>query len=126
MPCAHLVEPGRAGLLARFEDDLDVVAQASPARREHLLERREVDRVLALVVGRAAAVPAVALDADGPGAAGHCPLSVVAAHDVAMAVGQERERRTALDPLGEQERAPLRRRVVDDAAPEYQPAQAGG
>jgi hypothetical protein len=30
-------------------------------------------------------------------------LSVIAAHDVAMAVGQKRERRIGFDPLGEQE-----------------------
>ncbi len=125
MACAHLVEPGRAGLLAHLEDDLDVVAQTSPARREHLLERREVDRVLALVVGRAAAVPTVALDRDGPGAAARRPLSVVAAHDIAVAVGQDGERRTRLDPLGEQEGAALRDRVVDDPAREAQRSQAG-
>ena len=67
----------RAGLLAGLEQDLDVEAQPS-ARFEHALERREVDRVLALVVRGAAAVPAVAFARERPRRQALAPLRVVA------------------------------------------------
>ncbi len=62
---AQLAQSRRTGLLAGLEQHARVEAEM-PARGEHLLERREIDRVLALVVGRAAAIPALALARELP------------------------------------------------------------
>ena len=100
---AELAQPGRADLLAHFDQQLRVEAEP-PARREHPPERREVDRVLALVVGGAAPVPAAAAADDLPRRAAVAPLAVVARDDVAVAVGQHRRQRRILDALGEEHR----------------------
>src|SRR3954470_18960843 len=53
--------------LAGLDDELDVEPELAAARRDNGFERGEVDDVLALVVGRAAAVPAVVAAGQGPG-----------------------------------------------------------
>ena len=115
---ADASQPGRADFLAHLEQQLRIEAEPA-ARRQHLPERREVDRVLALVVGRAAAVPAAAVHRDFPRRTAAGPLAVVAGDDVAVAVDQHRRQRRILAALGEQHR----RRAGDGVVPE-RPAKA--
>ena len=78
----------RAALLGHLHHDLDVEAELAAALRQHGLQRGDVERVLALVVGGAAAVPAVALLGQRPGLQAGAPLVVEPAHRVAMAIEQ--------------------------------------
>src|SRR6187431_3038193 len=64
---ADLPQIGRADLLAGLDDELDVEAELAAAGLAHGPQGREVDAVLALVVGGAAAVDALALGRDLPG-----------------------------------------------------------
>src|ERR1051326_2656898 len=52
---ADFAQPRRADLLARLDQERRIESEP-PARLQHTAERRQVDRVLALVVGGAAAV----------------------------------------------------------------------
>ena len=102
--------PGRAGLLAGLDQDRGVEAQRA-ALLEHTGQRRDVDGVLALVVGRAAAIHLVAFDHDLPRRQPVPPLVLLAADHVAMAVGQHRRLAVVLDPAGDQERPVFRPRI---------------
>ena len=82
----------RSGFLAGLDQPLHVEAQPA-ARGQHPAQRREVDAVLALVVRGAAAVPAVALHGQRPRREARAPLRVVAQHDVAVAVHEDRGQR---------------------------------
>ena len=62
---AEVGQARRAGLLAGLDQDGRVEAERA-ALLEHAGQRRDVDRVLALVVGRAAAIHLVAFDHDLP------------------------------------------------------------
>ena len=84
------------------------------ALRQHRFERGEVERVLALVVGGAAAVPAVAFLRQAPGREAGAPLLVQAADRVAMAVEQDGRAGRVLDPLGGQDGAEALQRVRMD------------
>ena len=114
----------RADLLAGFDQHLEVEAEPA-ARREHRLDRGEVDRVLPLVVGGAAAVETVAFARQLPGVESGAPLRFLAADDIAMAVGEYRDLRGIFHPLGEQERSALGQRVLEQPAAEPEPLQAG-
>ena len=81
--------------------------------------------MLALVVGGAAAVEPVALALQLPGIEPRLPARVLAADHVAVAVGKNRDERRVFDALGDQERAVLGRRVVEDPAAEAQALEAG-
>jgi hypothetical protein len=76
----------RARFLAGLDQPGGVESQLAVARPQDFAQRRQVDGVLALVVGGAAAVPAVALDPQAPGIAAGVPFGRVAAHHVAVAV----------------------------------------
>src|SRR5581483_4907956 len=56
---AELLQAGRAHLLAGLDQHLQVEAELA-ARAQHRFERGKIDRVLALVVGRATTVDAIA------------------------------------------------------------------
>src|SRR6185312_14500075 len=66
MRLAHLAQVGRADLLAGLDDELDVEAELAAARFAHRAQGREIDAVLAFVVGGAAAVGSLALGRDFP------------------------------------------------------------
>ncbi len=61
MGFAHLPQIGRADLLAGLDDELGVEAELAAAGLAHRAQGRQVDAVLALVVGGAAAIDALAL-----------------------------------------------------------------
>ena len=65
--CADFVQAGRADFFAHLEQDLGVEAEPAAAHRQHAGQSREVDAVLALVVGCAPAIPAFTVDLQRPG-----------------------------------------------------------
>ena len=103
---AKFMQPRGTDLLSHLDQDFDVEAQTraiTSALGEHRGERRDVDAVLPLVVGRAATVEARAFDGDRPRREARPPQIVEAAHGVAVAVDQQGEQRRILDPLRHQE-----------------------
>ena len=85
-----------------------------PRASSHTRQRGEVDRVLTLVVGGAAPVPAPTVDRDVPRRAPFAPLAVVSGDHVAMAVDQHGRQRGVLASFGEQHR----RRAGDRIRPQ--------
>ena len=85
----ELAQADRAAFLAGLQHQLQVEAELAAALRQHRLQRGQVQRVLALVVGGAAAVPAVAFLGQRPGIEAGAPLVLQPAHGVAVAVGQD-------------------------------------
>src|SRR5262245_63100581 len=83
---ADLAKVGRADLLPGLDDEFRVEAELAAARLAHQAQRRHVDAVLALVVGGAAAIDALALDGGAPGIEVVAPFTDHAVDDVAMAV----------------------------------------
>ena len=57
---ADLAQIRRADLLAHLDDEFGIEAEPAAARLAHRAQRRQIDAVLALVVGGAAAIDAVA------------------------------------------------------------------
>jgi hypothetical protein len=110
---ADCAQAGRTGLLAGLQQDLEVESEAA-AHAQHLLERGEVDGVLALVVGRPAAVPALPLDHDPPGMQSGPPPLLLAEDNVAVAVDEHGREVVAFVPLRDQERGAALG-TVDDA-----------
>ena len=100
---ADLVKVGRADLLAHLDQEFGVEAEPAAARLAHRLQRGEIDRVLALVVGGAAAIDAVADRRCRPGIEPVAPLAVHARNDVAMAVNQYGRQLRGLAMLGDKE-----------------------
>ena len=111
---AQLAQARGAGLLAHLDQPFGVEAELA-ALGENGREGGEVDRVLALVVGGAAAPIAPVGLVELPGVAALLPASFEAANDVAMAVAEHGRVQRAFDALGEQER-PLRLGMGEDAA----------
>ena len=101
----ELAQAGRTAFLAGFQDQLQVEAQCAAAFGQHGFQRGQVQGVLALVVGGAAAVPAVGFLGQHPGRQARAPLVLQAADGVAVAVGQDGRAVRALQPFGEQDRA---------------------
>src|SRR5712691_2621162 len=108
---AHLAQARRADLLAGLDQEDRIEAEPA-ARLEDAVERGEVDRVLALVVGGAAAVEPVALLLQAPWRQPVTPLRLQPADHVAMAVAEHGRRGARLAPLGDQDRSTAYR-VVD-------------
>ena len=107
---AQLSQTRRTELLAHLDQKLDVEAQTT-SLGEHGGNRGDVDRVLALVVGRAAPVPALAFDSQRPGRQPRAPERIESADGVAMAINQDGDVRGLLDTLGDQEGRPFAPRV---------------
>src|ERR1700716_1752966 len=103
MALARGMQTRRTELLAHFDEQFRVEAEAS-AGVEYPAKRGEVDRVLALVVRGAAAVPAAVDGGHGPRRTAIAPLLVVTGNDVAVAVDQHRRPPGILHALGEQHR----------------------
>src|SRR5262245_60704229 len=85
-------------------------------------QRGDVDAVLSLVVGRAAAVDARALDGQRPGRKAAPPQIVEAAHGIAVAVDQNSDRGLVLLAFRDQERRA--RWVVENARREAERGEA--
>lgn len=80
----------RAGFLAGFDEPDGIETERAAARINDAGQRFKVDRMLTLVVGRAAPVPAVAFDLELPGVAAGFPFGGVAPHHVAVAIHEDR------------------------------------
>ncbi len=100
---ADLAQAGRAGLLAHLDQPFEIEAEAA-AHCEHGGERRDVDGVLALVVGGAAAVVAAVGFDELPGRQARLPVGIEAADHVAVAVDEDGRQAVALATLADQER----------------------
>jgi hypothetical protein len=99
-----LRQADRAGLLRGLDHDLQVEPQPSPLG-QHRLQRQQVDQVLALVVGRTAAVEPFALLGEPERREPRTPLGRLPADGVAVAVGQHGGQPLTLDPRAGQHRA---------------------
>ena len=108
---AKLAQSGGAHFLSHLDQNLGVEAEA-PTLGDDRGERGDVDAVLSLVIGRAAAVKARALDGQRPGRKAAPPQIVEAAHGIAVPVDQNRDR-GVLHAFRDQERGT--RWVVENA-----------
>ena len=93
---ADLPQIGRADLLAGLDDEFGVEAELAAAGLADRAQRRHVDAVLALVVGGAAAIDAIAFGRGLPRIEVVAPFADHAVDDVAMAIGQHRQQRGIL------------------------------
>ena len=107
----ELGQAGGARLLRHLDHDLGVEAEPA-ARGQHRFERRDVDEVLALVVGGAAAVEALSLLDEAERVQPLAPLVGLGADHVAVAVGEHGLEPLALDPFAHEKRAAARIGVV--------------
>ena len=105
---AELLQSGRADFLSRLYEYFQVEPQ-HPSRGNRRRHGAKVDRMLALVVGGAAAVEPVALALQLPGIEPGLPACILAADHVAVAIGKNRDERWVFDALGDQERTVLGR-----------------
>ena len=121
----QLGQPLGACLLARLDHELGVEAEASAALLAHALQHRHVEGVLALVVGGAPPVEAIALAGGDPRTLALGPLLLHAADHVAVAVAQHRRQPGILEARGEQHRALAGQRVIVDARGEAQALEGG-
>src|ERR1700730_14947854 len=90
---ADLAQIRRPDLLAHFNDKFGIEAEPAAARLAHGPERCQIDAVLPLVVGGAAAVDAVIDRGRPPRIQVVTPFSDHAVDDVAVAVAEDRRRR---------------------------------
>jgi len=101
---ADLPQTGRSHLLAGLDEKLGVEAELAAAP-QHGAERAQIDAVLALVVGGAAAIEIVAALGELPRREAVAPLPVEPTDDVAMAIAEYRERVAVFAALGKEERS---------------------
>ena len=106
---ADLRQIRRADLLAGLDDEFCIEAELAAPDIANRAQRRHVDAVLALVVGGAAAIDAIALDRGLPWIEIVAPFADHAAHDIAMTVGQEGWQRGVLTIVRQQIGAPAGR-----------------
>ena len=79
---------GRPDLLAAFKQELQIEAQVAVAFQQDA-QRRKVDQMLSLVVGRSAAVPAVAVSVENPRAAVVVPAIVLTTDNICVPVAKD-------------------------------------
>ena len=96
MGFADLPQIGRADLLAGLDDELGVEAELAAAGLAHGAQCREIDAVLPFIVGRAAAIDAVAFGRDRPRIEIVAPFAFHAVDHVAMAIGKDGRQRSIL------------------------------
>ncbi len=108
---ADLRQIRRADLLAGLDQELGIEAELAAARLADGAQRRHVDAVLTLVVGGAPAIDAIAFGRGLPRIKIVAPFADHAAHDVAMAIGQDRQQRRILAIVRQQIRALADRRL---------------
>jgi hypothetical protein len=121
---ADFAQAGRADLFAGLDQEHRIEAEPA-AGPQHAIERGQVDRVLALVVGGAAAVKPLADRLQFPGRQPVMPLRLEAADHIAMAIAEDGGFGARFAPLADQHR-PAAHRVVDDLAGEAEPGQRRG
>ena len=121
----EVAQSDRAALLAGFQHQFQVEPELAAALRQHRFQRGQVQRVLALVVGGAATVPAIALLGQRPGIEAVAPLVVQPADRVAVAVGQHGRPRRIFHPFGDQNGAEAGRRIGMDRDGEAHALQPG-
>ena len=102
--CADFIQIGRADLFAHLDQEFGVEAELAAARLAHRAQRGEIDAVLALVVGSAAAIDAVVDRRHLPGIEPAAPFADHAIDDVAVAVDQDGRQCVALTMLRDEER----------------------
>ena len=133
------VQVGRADLLAHLDQEFGIEAELAAARLAHRAQRGKIDAVLALVVGGAAAIDAVADRGRRPGIETAAPFAFHAVDDVAMAVDQHGRQlsrprdarrpgtatcRSGIPPAGSRNRA--RRRTAASPVPDRRAAPPRG
>ncbi len=99
---AHLAQIGRADLFAGLDDEFGVEAELAAARLADRRERRQIDAVLAFIIGGAAAIDALALCRGPPWIEIVAPLACHAVDDIAMAIGEHGRQRRILMVIGKQ------------------------
>ena len=102
--CADFIQIRRADLFAHLDQEFGVEPELAAARLAHRAQRGEIDAVLALVVGSAAAIDAVVDRRHLPGIEPAAPFADHAIDDVAVAVDQDGRQRVALTILRDKER----------------------
>src|SRR4051812_160485 len=102
MRLAKLAQAGRAHFLAGLDQHFGIEAELA-ARLQDRRQRADIDAVLALFVGRAAAIEAGSLRLQAPGRQALRPLRILPADHVTVAVGEDGHRRWILDPFSVQE-----------------------
>ena len=95
----------RADLLAGLDDEFGIEAELAAARLAHRTQRRQIDAVLALVIGGAAAIDAIAFRRRPPRIEIVAPFADHAVDDVAVAVGEHGRQRSVLAIVRQQIRA---------------------
>ena len=121
----ELLEAAGPAFLRHLQHEFHIGVQLAAALGQHGFQSREVDGVLALVVRRAAPVPAVPGIGERPGKQPGLPLILKAPHRVAMAVEQHGGACRILDPRRGQDRAEAGQRVRVDGAFEAEPVEPG-
>src|SRR5688572_25236371 len=124
MRLAYLTQIGRADLLAGLDDELDVEAELAAASLAHRAQGRQIDTVLALVVGGAAAIDALASGRGLPGIEIVAPFAFHAIDDIAMTIGEYGRQRGVLAIVRQQIRTPAARRF-DQAGGEIERSEGG-
>ena len=114
VPGTEFPQPRRPGFLARLDQDHQVEAEPPAPRAQHLLQRGQVDGVLALVIGRSPAVPAILLHRDPPRVKPGPPAVLLGQHHIGVTVGQHRRQPGRLRPARDQQRPAAGIRVVQD------------
>ena len=107
---ADLAQIRRADLLTGLDDEFGIEAELAAARLANRTQRRHIDAVLPLVVGRAAAVDALAFGRRPPRIEIVAPFADHAVDDVAMAIGEHGRARGVLAILRQQIRSLAGRR----------------
>ena len=117
MLVTELAQAGGAYFLSRLDQKLHVEAEpcavAAPLGN-HGSKRSNVDAVLPLVVGSAAAIEAIAFHGEPPRRETRAPHIVLAAHRVAVPIDQDGGEPRILRAVRNQDRRTLR--IVKDAA----------
>ena len=95
------IEPWRAHFLAGFHEYFQIEAELA-AHIQYALDRADIDRVLAFVIGRAAAIQSIILFDQSPRTQAFAPLRVLSANHVAVGVHHDIRQCIALVARGDQ------------------------
>src|SRR5436190_1838659 len=117
---AKVVQPGRAYFLSRLDKKFGIEAK-SAALGNYGGKRPDIDAVLSLIVGRAAAIETIALRGEYPGREARAPSAIEPAHRIAMSVDQDGDEARILQSLRHQDRRSLW--IVEHARGKFQRRQ---
>ena len=118
-------QAGRACLFAHLHEQRHVVAQTAAPGLDGVGQCGQAHGVLAFVVGRASAIPALAFYGQLPGREALAPLRVLPVDHVAVAVGEHGGQRRVFHTACHQKGAALRRGVVEHLACKTQRREPG-